>query len=115
MSSSRVTSLVGSLLSQYEQTALDGVRQLLGCALQNESELIDAFVEEAQALEVKVGAPVLVTVTTMFTNDGQPGGWRRAVLLLGLLGLGVAATTVSTALGFGPAHALAWVTPSTMP
>jgi GntR family transcriptional regulator len=35
--------------------------------------------EEAQALEVKVGAPVLVTVTTMFTNDGQPGGWRRAV------------------------------------
>ncbi len=35
--------------------------------------------EEARALEVKVGAPVLVTVTTMFTNDGHPGGWRRAV------------------------------------
>ncbi|HUH88728.1 MAG TPA: UTRA domain-containing protein, partial [Pusillimonas sp.] len=35
--------------------------------------------EEAEALEVKVGAPVLVTVTTMFTHDGQPGGWRRAV------------------------------------
>ncbi|MDR3452709.1 MAG: GntR family transcriptional regulator [Rhodoferax sp.] len=35
--------------------------------------------EEAQALEVKVGAPVLVTVTTMFTSDGHPGGWRRAV------------------------------------
>lgn len=35
--------------------------------------------EEAQALEVKVGAPVLVTVTTMYTNGGQPGGWRRAV------------------------------------
>jgi len=35
--------------------------------------------EEAQALDVKVGAPVLVTVTTMFTNEGHPGGWRRAV------------------------------------
>jgi VanZ family protein len=42
-------------------------------------------------------------------------GWRRAALALGLLGLGVAATTLSTALGFGPAHALAWVTPSTLP
>lgn len=35
--------------------------------------------EEAEALGVKPGAPVLVTVTTMFTSDGQPGGWRRAV------------------------------------
>lgn len=35
--------------------------------------------EEAQALEIKAGEPVLVTVTTMFTNEGQPGGWRRAV------------------------------------
>lgn len=35
--------------------------------------------EEAQALEIKVGDPVLVIVTTMFTSDGHPGGWRRAV------------------------------------
>jgi GntR family transcriptional regulator len=35
--------------------------------------------EEARALEIKVGAPILVTVTTMFTSDGRPGGWRRAV------------------------------------
>lgn len=34
---------------------------------------------EAQALAVDVGDPVLVTVTTMFTQDGRPGGWRRAV------------------------------------
>lgn len=38
-----------------------------------------ASAEEAQALEVEEGAPVLVAVTTMFTEDGQPGGWRRAV------------------------------------
>lgn len=35
--------------------------------------------EDARALGVKTGAPVLVAVTTMFTRDGQPGGWRRAV------------------------------------
>lgn len=35
--------------------------------------------DEAQALEVEVGAPVLVAETTMFTSDGHPGGWRRAV------------------------------------
>ena len=37
-------------------------------------------------------------------------GWRRALLLLGLFVLGVAVTTLSTALSFGPKHALAWVT-----
>jgi GntR family transcriptional regulator len=35
--------------------------------------------EEAEALQVDVGAPVLVAVTTMYTSDGYPGGWRRAV------------------------------------
>jgi GntR family transcriptional regulator len=35
--------------------------------------------EEAEALEVEVGAPVLVAVTTMFTSDGHSAGWRRAL------------------------------------
>ncbi len=35
--------------------------------------------EEARALDVKTGAPVLIAVTSMFTPDGRPGGWRRAV------------------------------------
>ncbi|TCK02950.1 GntR family transcriptional regulator [Marinobacterium mangrovicola] len=35
--------------------------------------------EEAEALELSVGTPVLVAETTMYTDDGQPGGWRRAV------------------------------------
>ncbi len=39
-------------------------------------------------------------------------GWRRFVLLLGALLMGVAATTLSTAMNFGPAHALAWRTPN---
>ena len=38
-------------------------------------------------------------------------GWRRVVLVLGAVALGCLATTLSIALGFGPDHALAWVTP----
>lgn len=40
---------------------------------------------------------------------------RRLVLLSGALALGLAATTLSTALNFGPDHALAWVTPVVWP
>ena len=35
--------------------------------------------EEAEALDIEVGAPVLVAVTTMFTSDGSAAGWRRAL------------------------------------
>lgn len=41
-------------------------------------------------------------------------GWRRAGLALGALALGVGGTTLSTALNFGPDHALAWRTPTTV-
>ncbi len=42
-------------------------------------------------------------------------GWRRVALVLGAATLGLTATTLSTALNFGPQHALAWLTPSTLP
>jgi VanZ family protein len=38
--------------------------------------------------------------------------WRRSLLVLGLTGAAVAATTLSTALNFGPQHAMAWQTDS---
>ncbi len=38
-------------------------------------------------------------------------GWRRVVLVLGAAVLGVLATTLSTALNFGPQHMTAWSTP----
>jgi VanZ family protein len=38
-------------------------------------------------------------------------GWRRGVLVLGVVGMGLATTTLSFALSFGPQHALAWMTP----
>ncbi len=44
-----------------------------------------------------------------------PAGWRRLGLALGALALGVGAMTLSTALNFGPQHALAWIGPRTLP
>ncbi len=41
-------------------------------------------------------------------------GWRRLVLVLGAAALGGLATTLSTALNFGPQHALAWSTPQAL-
>lgn len=42
-------------------------------------------------------------------------GWHRVLLALGALAIGVAVTTLSTALNFGTEHALAWWSPSTLP
>lgn len=36
-------------------------------------------------------------------------GWRRCVIAVGVAGAGVGATTLSTALNFGPDHATAWL------
>ena len=41
-------------------------------------------------------------------------GWRRLVLVLGATALGCLATTLSTALNFGPQHLLAWSTPQAL-
>ncbi len=41
-------------------------------------------------------------------------GWRRIVLALGAVLIGLSATTLSTALNFGPQHAFAWRTPTAM-
>ena len=50
-------------------------------------------------------APCLVAFTIAIP------GWRRALLALGLALVGAATTTLSTALNFGPTHALTWTTP----
>ncbi len=41
-------------------------------------------------------------------------GWRRVVLVIGGVAVGLAATTLSTALNFGPQHAFAWATLQTL-
>jgi VanZ family protein len=42
-------------------------------------------------------------------------GWRRVALALGATALTVGVMTLSTALNFGPQHALAWLAPATLP
>ncbi len=49
-------------------------------------------------------APCLVAFTV------ATPGWRRALLVVGAALVGAATTTLSTALNFGPGHALAWTT-----
>jgi VanZ family protein len=42
-------------------------------------------------------------------------GWRRAVLALGAAALALVGMTLSTALNYGPDHAVAWLTPYAVP
>ena len=64
-----------------------------------------------ELLTIALGLLAPVWLAYSFT---QPG-WRRIVLLLGALLLGLATTTLSTALNFGPDHALAWITAPVRP
>ena len=60
--------------------------------------------QELATVSLGLLAPCMIALAI-----AQPG-WRRIVLVLGAAVLGVAATTLSTALNFGPDHALAWRT-----
>jgi hypothetical protein len=42
-------------------------------------------------------------------------GWRRLAALVALLAVGTGGAALSTALNYGPEHALAWLTPATLP
>ena len=65
----------------------------------------------AETLAVTLGllAPCLLAYSV-----AQPG-WRRLLLPFGAALLGFAATTLSTALNFGPEHMLAWQTAAVLP
>jgi VanZ family protein len=66
-------------------------------------------VSELLAILLGLLAPCLIAYTIV-----RPG-WRRAVTVPGAAALGFATTTLSTALNFGPQHALAWLTPPALP
>lgn len=65
---------------------------------------------QAEALAVMLG---LLAPCLLVFSAARPG-WRRLGLALGAVALGLGATTLSTALNFGPDHALAWRTPGTL-
>lgn len=54
-------------------------------------------------------APCFVAFSVM------PRGWRRGFQVPATLLVGLGATALSTALNFGPQHALAWLTPAVLP
>lgn len=64
---------------------------------------------EAAGVTLGLLAPCLLAYSVM-----RPG-WRRLVLALAAAGVGLAAATLSATMNFGPAHALAWITPEVMP
>jgi VanZ family protein len=65
----------------------------------------------AEALIIALGllAPCMVAYAVM------PAGWRRLAIAAGALALGVGGMTLSTALNFGPSHALGWLAPAALP
>lgn len=64
---------------------------------------------EASAIALGLLAPCLLAFSI------TRSGWRRVVLVAGAGLTGVSVTTLATALLFGPDHALAWLTPASLP
>ncbi|WP_331650544.1 VanZ family protein [Piscinibacter sp.] len=74
--------------------------------LQPDADLSTPLAPGSEFVAIVFGllAPCLVAFTI-----ARPG-WRRLLLALGAAGVAFATTTLSTALNFGPQHALAWRT-----
>lgn len=65
--------------------------------------------QEAIAIGLGLLGPVLLAVSV-----ARPG-WRRLLLVVSAMLTGVLVTALSTALNFGPQHAWAWVSSTTLP
>ncbi len=103
---------LGQVLSRLRDTLADlledtAVAELAAPWLQAGGTSTAALTPGGEFVAVAAGllAPCLLAFSI-----SRPG-WRRGVLVLGAAALGFAATTLSTALSFGPEHALAWNTP----
>jgi len=75
------------------------------------SEMFDPLSAAAESVAMMLGlmAPCALAFSIMRI------GWRRIPVLAAILAVGIGATTLSTALNFGPQHALAWLTPPLTP
>ncbi len=103
---------LGQVLPQLQeglQWALEGSPVLPALAPWLDAELPLEPLRAGQELAtVALGlmAPCMVALSV-----SRPG-WRRLALVAGAVLLGAGATTLSTAMNFGPQHALAWRTPN---
>jgi VanZ family protein len=82
-----------------------------GWVAESGAELLSPLSRGSEWLAIVLGilAPSFVAFSIM-----RPG-WRRLAHVPAALALGLAATTLSTAMGFGPQHAWAWITPAVAP
>jgi VanZ family protein len=104
---------IGDTLRQLVDAAVEGtpwadaVAQWLGPVATE----VDPLSRASEWLAITLGllAPCLLAHAAM-----RPGV-RRIVMALGATGLALATMTLSTALNFGPEHALAWLTPPALP
>lgn len=89
--------------AQWAQRALEWVMDL--------SPMLDRLPGGLEAVGMVLGllGPCLLAFSVT-----RPG-WRRAVMAVGAVVLGWSGTALSAAMNFGPAHALAWVTPAVVP
>lgn len=99
---------------------LDRLREQVVFALLDTrwSSLIDswALAEFVRAEPLPVLAEVSVTALSLLAPcllayTVTTGAWRRALLACGAVAVGLATTTLATALNFGPDHATAWISP----
>jgi VanZ family protein len=104
---------VGERLREWLALGLDGVpwAEGLEALLAVPAPAASPLRPLAEALIVALGllAPCMVAYAVM------PAGWRRVAIAAGAWALGMAGMTLSTALNFGPSHALGWLTPSSLP
>ncbi|HZE92798.1 MAG TPA: VanZ family protein [Rhizobacter sp.] len=106
---------VGQVLGRLEEGAAD---LLLGTPW--ESWVLDWVDAQASMSPLSQGGELLtiflgLLVPCLLAFSVVRSGWRRAVLVLVAAALGFATMTLSTALNFGPTHALAWLTPPALP
>lgn len=103
-------------LGQVLERAQEGLRALLEDT--PAIDWVEPFLTAVPALEPPPPATELAAVALgllapcMVAYTIAQRGWRRVVLAAGAALFGAAATTLSTALNFGPDHALAWRTPN---
>jgi VanZ family protein len=105
---------LGQVLTRLRDTAQDWLQ---GTALEIPAAPWLHTSPEAATSVLAPGGEFAVTVMGLLApcllafSISKPG-WRRSLLVLGLAAAAVAASTLSTALNFGPQHAMAWQTDS---
>jgi hypothetical protein len=102
---------VGQVLDRLNEAAVDLLADTPYAGWLPERYGFEALSPSAEMLAVALG----LLAPTLVASAVARSPLVRLILLAGALVLGVAATMLSTALNFGPDHALSWMTPPVLP